>query len=158
MRQKSAVKKMIITRIIIVLSLLATIQLRAEQKLQPTVTTKEISKKKNTSPMTARRPNDENVFNINTTPDYPITDEFNDPVYQVNKPTEYEEPYLNPAKSFILLKKTGLDKYTSGWDQLEKDLLIIRAGSYDLKVLIKKYPRIPIDKLVNLKSELQQVQ
>ncbi len=153
------VMKMNLTGIILLVSLLATTKLWAGPKSQPIdSTTIKSFNKKDTSPRTTRKPNDENTFIINTTPDYPITDEFNDPIYQVNKPTENEEPYLNPAKSFILFKKLGLDKYTSDWDQLEKDLLIIRASSYDMKILIKRYPKIPIDKLVNLKSELQQAQ
>ena len=55
----------------------------------------------------------------------------------------------------LVYKNSGLDQVVKDWDQLEKNVLFLRAKSKSPIELKKKYPKIDIQLLTNLISELK---
>lgn len=111
----------------------------SEKKINPPKNTSEsssVSKKK-------RKPNQE--LNYNTfSQDYPADQ------LQGNINQKKDIEIISAKRRDEILYQANLKSITSGWDQLEKDILILRATNNTFPVFRKKYPTISEDKLYQL--------
>lgn len=90
------------------------------------------------------------AYQINTfDPHFPI-EYIDKDVYQVN-PEEQQEAPTKKAQIKIL-KNSNLEQETKSWDELEKDILILRAANSTIDNLTKNYPNISPQKLATLKN------
>jgi hypothetical protein len=65
------------------------------------------------------------------------------------------EGYLPPHQRDALFKKVQLK--LSDFDQMEKDILVLRAHEYTLPELQKFYPNLPLVQLRKLKVEVDRI-
>ena len=57
---------------------------------------------------------------------------------------------LSPEERDSLFLKAGIDKEIDSWDQLDKDMLLMKARTAGLAELKEKYPKLPKKALANL--------
>lgn len=56
-----------------------------------------------------------------------------------------------------LLENSELIEETRGFDELDKDMLIIRSKTHTVELLAQKYPQLPKVKLLKLKQSLMEL-
>ena len=118
---------------------------------------KEIIVKKPSSKIISRKPALLPKSKIKVTPlsDEWRSEDLDNSIYDIQ--TEENNPkkeVLSPRVRDEIFKKTGAMRYVVRWDQLDKDMLILRLRHRPLQVVQKKYPMIPADILVRLKREI----
>lgn len=62
-----------------------------------------------------------------------------------------------PVREKIFAKVPELRDYLNGFDELDRDLLLLRAKNHDLTSLKAKYPKIPERLLARLRTEARMV-
>lgn len=102
--------------------------------------------------------NDEFKIQVDaSSPDYPI-EQLKESRYQNVKKQKLTQNYseksyiLPPDKSDKIFLQLGLTEYLKSWDQLSKDLLIIRSQTMPEERFFKTYKSLPTDKLKQLKD------
>lgn len=93
-----------------------------------------------------------------SSPDYPI-EKLNESRYQnVKNQQPTEKSYiLSPDKSDKIFLQLGLTEHVKSWDQLSKDLLIIRSQTMPEERFFKTYKSLPTDKLKQLKEIIKRL-
>jgi hypothetical protein len=56
-----------------------------------------------------------------------------------------------------LLEQSDLVVETRDYDELDKDMLIVRSKNNSLNSMVKKYPKIPKEKLLKLQQSLSEM-
>lgn len=93
---------------------------------------------------------------IPLTEDYP-TEGFKGEGYQTHEMPGTRSEILAPEIRDQILAATKIDSLVAGWDQLEKDILILRAKNSDLRKLKSQYPRIPVQQLQMLQAYVKRI-
>lgn len=86
---------------------------------------------------------------VETTKEYP-SEEFPANKYEIKKNKKSE--VLPPNERDALFSQAGLTEHTANMDHLDKDVLLLRARTMDIKQFEKQYPNIPSSKLILLKK------
>lgn len=87
--------------------------------------------------------------------EYPI-DQLKGRQYQKNKDAQKSpQDVLPPEMRDEILTSADLYSFISSWDQLERDLLVLRAQNSSLDALLKKYPALPKEGLLKLQQILK---
>ena len=72
------------------------------------------------------------------------TEDFNNDDYSIQEqPSSYNNETVNKKIREKILIKSGVSKFTSQWDHLEKDIFILRAKNYNFEQFRSFYPQIP---------------
>lgn len=87
--------------------------------------------------------------------DYPIEKLKGDQYQQQNFDKKDPKGILPPAERDALFGKAGLTQATEKWDQLDKDMLLMKARTASLVDLQKKYPKLSKEALQKLQNLLK---
>ena len=79
-------------------------------------------------------------------------------VFAFQPTNSYADPHA-PSRSLQvkLLETSNLVDETRGFDELDKDMLIIRSKTHTIESLTQKYPQLPKDKLMKLKEKVMEL-
>jgi hypothetical protein len=61
----------------------------------------------------------------------------------------------SPNKLETIFKETGLQRYVSDWDQMEKDMYAMTVENQPIEEVAKQYPKIPKDLSLQLRERLK---
>jgi|GEM_PF-7095142 len=87
--------------------------------------------------------------------EYPI-EQLEGAYYQKHERTEKsQQEVMQPEIRNEILSYAGLHNFVSFWDQLELDILILRAQNNSRDTLLKKYPSLPKEGLLKLQDILK---
>jgi hypothetical protein len=70
-------------------------------------------------------------------------------------PVSTRGSHFSPAERTQWIKGADLTHQTQNWDELDQDLLIMRAHRYDTEKLRSSYPNLPSSKLMVLQNLIQ---
>ncbi len=103
------------------------------------------------NPKKLRSPNQELKIEVATySKDYPL-EQLKGNQYQLhNNKDQPPSEILNLEAREQILNYTGLYTYISDWDQLERDILLLRAQNNNFETLVNKYPALPKNGLLKL--------
>lgn len=102
-----------------------------------------------------RAPKTADVHIIQVDPNLPV-EKFSEPGVQVH-PVAEREVQSSPLPNLrdALLAEVGLSKQTESWDHFERDMLMQRLLHQNVAKVAKRYPKLPRESLVKLKSMLE---